>query len=331
MPRRAKVDSEVVVVDGVPAPEVAEAVPGETGGDVSPELCEVPGLGVDGDREGPAPSGRSRRRFGISGYVPLAEGHDPRPLPEDVEGYLRLAKSRGWIVQAPAVAVSGDPPVLDLDLGPFRGEVALEESGCSDAREMRRLVGQHVAFVVRWVDGRARVARCSRRAAVEEMARRTWEVLAPGAVRQAVVRGYARGGVLVDIGGVSALVPYRELSRGFVFDAESEVPLGSSFPVRVLSCDRDLGEVLCSRKEFLPDPWEDAASRYREGDLRAGVVVTVASRGVFVQLEPGVEAFCPKLVFDGGRVARGCRVVVRVDRVDPERRRMGAHITRVLG
>ncbi len=278
------------------------------------------GAGAVAPGEGKKGVKRARRR-----EVPVAEGFRPREFPEDVEGFLRLAKRLGTVVQGRAMGVSaGD---LVVDLGGMKGRVSLEESGCRDARELERLVGQHVALVVQRVY--PGLAVCSRRRALEEMSSQAWPRLVPGKDVWSVVRGYGRGGVLADVGGVVALVPYRELSRGWVFDVESQFPVGMEMEVRVLSADRERGEVVCSRKVLLPDPWEGAGRRYRAGDVVAGVVVSVTERAVFVQLEPGLDAYCPRPVFQ--ELSRGSRVVLRVDHVDAEAKRMRGHLMRVLG
>ncbi|MEW5936134.1 MAG: S1 RNA-binding domain-containing protein [Bacillota bacterium] len=255
---------------------------------------------------------------------PAAEGFRPRPLPSDPE-FLWEAKRFRYVLQAPAVACSDG--VLELDLGAVRGRVSLEESGCADERELSRLVGQHVACVVLRVE--RDVAECSRRRALEVMARRSWErFLKPGRDVWAVVRGYAPGGVVVDAGGVRAVVPFRELSPGWVFDARQEFPVGQELRLRVVSTDPEKGELVLSGRPHFRDPWEGVDARYREGGVYAGVVVNEHRGLLFVQLEPGLDACCPRPAFqDAGR---GARVVLQLDVVDAGQRRLRGHVLQVL-
>jgi ribosomal protein S1 len=46
-------------------------------------------------------------------------------------------------------------------------------------------------------------------------------------------------------------------------------------------------------KQLAADPWSSAAETYQPGQLRTGRITRVADFGVFVELEPGVEALIP--------------------------------------
>lgn len=151
-----------------------------------------------------------------------------------------------------------------------------------------------------------------------------------GPKRTGVVRWVTPEGAYVDIGGVMAFLPGKEMSYGKVEDARGcGVRVGDNLDVRVYSADRARERVLVTLKPFLPDPWATAALKYVKGGLYQGTVSrSLGGRTVLVALEPGVEVFVPALPFEA--LNEGAKVLVRVLAVDSVRRRVSGRISRVL-
>lgn len=151
-----------------------------------------------------------------------------------------------------------------------------------------------------------------------------------GPKRTCAVRWVTPEGAYVDIGGVMAFLPGKEMSYGKVEDArECGVRVGDNLDVRVYSVDRSRERVLVTLKPFLPDPWASAALKYVKGGLYQGTVSrSLDGRAVLVALEPGVEVFVPALPLEA--LPLGAKVLVRVLVVDSVRRRVSGRISRVL-
>ena len=151
-----------------------------------------------------------------------------------------------------------------------------------------------------------------------------------GPKRTCAVRWVTADGAYVDIGGVMAFLPGKEMSYGKVEDArECGVRVGDNLDVRVYSVDRTRERVLVTLKPFLPDPWASAALKYVKGGLYQGTVSrSLGGRAVLVALEPGVEVFVPALPLEP--LPPGAKVLVRVLGVDSVRRRVSGRISRVL-
>lgn len=64
-------------------------------------------------------------------------------------------------------------------------------------------------------------------------------------------------------------------------------------------------------KSLIPNPWPGAAKRFEKGGVYKGVT-GVTRCGVFVSLEPGVNALCKHLRTDRFRVEKGDVVAVAV-------------------
>ena len=151
-----------------------------------------------------------------------------------------------------------------------------------------------------------------------------------GPKRTGVVRWVTPDGAYVDIGGVTAFLPGKEMAYGKVDDArQCGVQIGDNLDVRVYSVDRARERVLVTLKPFLPDPWASAALKYVKGGLYQGTVSrSLEGRAVLVSLEPGVEVFVPVLPLEP--LPLGAKVLVRVIGVDSVRRRVSGRVSRVL-
>jgi ribosomal protein S1 len=68
---------------------------------------------------------------------------------------------------------------------------------------------------------------------------------------------------------------------------------GDEITVKVLRVDADTQKISLGLKQLLGDPWLQVGETYKPGQLRSGRVTRVPDFGIFVELEPGVEALIP--------------------------------------
>jgi small subunit ribosomal protein S1 len=64
---------------------------------------------------------------------------------------------------------------------------------------------------------------------------------------------------------------------------------GQEVEAVVLNIDRKNERFSLGIKQLTPDPWKEAARRYRKGDVVTGRVTNVTDFGAFVELEEGIE------------------------------------------
>jgi ribosomal protein S1 len=148
-----------------------------------------------------------------------------------------------------------------------------------------------------------------------------------GPVRTCSVRAVVAEGAYVDIGGVTAWLPRREISHAAVSDARELIQPGDSFDVKVYQINPDDRYVVVSLRAMLPDPWENIAQKYFEGGLYVGKVAREVARGLLVELEPGL--LCRVNMSTLGAPPIGSEVVVGIEKIDPEKRRIWAYLARV--
>lgn len=149
-----------------------------------------------------------------------------------------------------------------------------------------------------------------------------------------VVRGTVTGlrdfGAFVNLGGADGLIHVSELAWHRVDHPKDVLKIGQEIDVYVLTLDRDTNRIALSRKRLLPDPWEDAAQRYHEGQLVEGTVTNVVDFGAFVALDNGLEGLLHLSEMGDGSLKephsylqKGDRLSLRISHLEPEKRRVG--------
>jgi len=158
--------------------------------------------------------------------------------------------------------------------------------------DLSHLVGKRLPFFVTQYAKRGRDVVLSRKAMIEEDARRTRaEALAKlkvGEDMDGIVRSVVPFGAFVDVGGVEGLVPLQEMSHNRSDGPSDVFKAGEPTRVRVIKID-DKGKVWLSRKATIPDPWQEVARKYAQGTRHPGKVVRLQPFGAFVELVPGID------------------------------------------
>ncbi|MEM2146412.1 MAG: S1 RNA-binding domain-containing protein [Candidatus Jordarchaeaceae archaeon] len=112
-----------------------------------------------------------------------------------------------------------------------------------------------------------------------------------GDVLEGVIKNITDFGVFVDLGGVEALVPKKELSYKRIINPSEMFQVNQKIKVSVLSVDREKKKIILSYKNLLPDPWKTIDQNYQIGMITKGKVIDIKDYGVFVELEEGIDGF----------------------------------------
>ncbi len=125
-------------------------------------------------------------------------------------------------------------------------------------------------------------------------------------------------GLLVDIGGLDALVHATEVSWDKSSDFTTKYQLGQKIEVKVIELDEANGKVNLSIKQLSQDPWEDRSGKIKTGDKVKGSVTKITSYGIILDID-GIEGL---LKTDQADIKTGDSVEVFVTEVDATSRRL---------
>lgn len=212
---------------------------------------------------------------------------------------------------------------LHVDLGVMkgiipRGEGALgiEEGTVRDIALISR-VGKPVCFTVTSIrknEAGRYYALLSRRRAQQKCLEDYVDLLTPGDILEPVVTHIESFGVFCDIGaGVSALLPIDLISVSRIPHPSARFFVGQKIKAAVFARDA-AGRITLTHKELL-GTWRQNAELFAVGETVPGIVRSVESYGIFVELTPnlaGLAEYNPD-------VKEGEAAAVYIKNIIPER------------
>ncbi len=209
----------------------------------------------------------------------------------------------------------------------------------SKQADMARLVGTSLQLKVIEINRHRNRLILSERMAVQErrdaMKERLIENLKEGETRQGRVSSIADFGAFVDIGGADGLVHLSEISWSRVKHPSEVLKVGDEVNVYVLSVNPTEKKIALSIKRTQPEPWSRVASKYEIGQVVPATVTQLANFGAFARIEDGIEGLIHVSELSDERVnhprevvQEGEEVMVRIIRIDAQRRRMGLSLRR---
>jgi ribosomal protein S1 len=222
---------------------------------------------------------------------------------------------------------------LECQVASLRGFIPLGQLSMYRVETPEDYVGQRLACVVTEADRERRNLVLSHRAVMEreraEKRDKLLAELAPGQLREGIVRSLKDFGAFVDLDGADGLVHVSQLSWDRVNHPSEVLEVGQKIKVRVEKFDKDTGKISLSYREVGENPWSAAASKYYVGARVNGVISRLMDFGAFVKLEPGVEGLIHVSELAHQRVWRpsdvvseGQEVEVKVLSVDAEKQRI---------
>ncbi len=211
-----------------------------------------------------------------------------------------------------------------------------------DERQMKlkSLVGNPIMVKIIEVNRKRRRLVLSQREAMREqraeLKEKFLEELSEGEVRQGVVSGLRDFGAFVDLGGADGLIHISELAWHRVHHPREVVNVGDKVEVYILSLDEEGKRIGLSLKRLQQNPWAQVDELYHIGQLVLGEVTRVAQFGIFIRLEPGIEALLhSSQIGNVGNinleeyVAPGQNLLLRIISIEADRQRLGLSLKEV--
>jgi small subunit ribosomal protein S1 len=206
---------------------------------------------------------------------------------------------------------------------------------------MARLIGTSLPLKVIEINRHRNRLILSERQAVQErrdvMKEKLIEELKEGEVRKGRVSSICDFGAFVDIGGADGLVHLSELSWSRVRHPSEVLRIGQEIDVYVLGINSQEKKIALSIKRTQAEPWSRVAAAYEVGQLVRGTVTQLANFGAFARIEDGIEGLIhvseltdERITHPKQVVREGQDLILRIIRIDPQRRRMGLSLRRAL-
>ena len=197
---------------------------------------------------------------------------------------------------------------LHIDFGFIHGiipreecAIGIKEGSTRDIAIISR-VNKPVRFIIEdiKITGDKKTAYLSRRKVQEEVQNKINKEFFAGDVITARITHLESFGAFCDIGcGINALLPIDNISVSRIPHPSVRFDVGDDIKVIIKSFDEN-GRALLTHKELL-GTWEENAENFCVGETVSGIVRSVESYGIFIELTPnlaGLAEYTPA-VFDG--------------------------------
>lgn len=239
---------------------------------------------------------------------------------------------------------------LLIELGDFTGfmpvsQLASEhyprvEGGNPDEiyAKLKELVGQTLTVKVLTFDQAQGKLIFSEKAAGDAAQEARLKHIKEGDILEGTITGIVDFGIFVKLGSeedsLEGLVHISEIAWGRVSDIASLYKAGDRVKVLVVSTADN--RVSLSIKRLLPDPWQEAASKYKVNDLVKGQVTRVTPFGVFVRLDSEIDGLVHiseisnERITDPGTILHmGETFEFKIISIEPNQHRLGLSFKRV--
>ena len=121
------------------------------------------------------------------------------------------------------------------------------------------------------------------------------EKYAIGAKHTGIVRNLTNFGLFIELEeGIDGLVHVSDLSWSKKVKHPSEfVKVGENLEVVVLELDVENRKLALGHKQLEDNPWDEFETVFTVGSTQKGTVLTKNDKGAVVELQYGIEGFCP--------------------------------------
>lgn len=201
----------------------------------------------------------------------------------------------GTILEARCVLCDSEMN-LHVDLGFCTGIIPAGEGAYSESGKIKDIavlsrVGKHICFKVSDIRGDGyggRTVILSRRAAMRECMLAYVDGLIPGDIIPARITHLESYGAFADIGcGIVSLLPIDCMSVSRIGHPSDRFSVGQHIRAVVRTSADKNGYISLTHRELL-GTWEENAARFLPGQTAAGIIRSVESYGIFVELTPNL-------------------------------------------
>ena len=228
---------------------------------------------------------------------------------------LEKARSEGKILEGMVTMCEDNTYTLHVDLYGVDGIIEKEESvygtEIKDIAIITR-VGKPVAFKVLQIvkeEGGSYKAILSRKEAQRECQNNYLMDLIAGDIIPAKITHFEPFGAFVDIGcGIISLMSIDCISVSRISHPSDRFSLREEIKAVVKSIDYDTGRIYVSGKELF-GTWQENAEKFSSGQTVSGIVRSIESYGIFVELAPNLAGLAE--LKEGVRQGQRCAVYIK--------------------
>jgi len=152
---------------------------------------------------------------------------------------------------------------------------------------LQKLVGVELTVKIINLDSEGGKLILSEKAAERDLREEAISKLDIGQKINGKISGIVKFGIFVTFDGLEGLVHISEIAWGHVKDPNDFGKLGNEVEVLIIGKDND--KISLSMKRLVPDPWVDAAKKYKVGTIIKGPISRITPFGAFIKLDKEIN------------------------------------------
>ena len=194
-------------------------------------------------------------------------------------------------------------------------------------QKLQKLVGMSLDCKVIGIDKDHGKLILSEKAAQSDQRSAAMGKLKSGQKVKGKISGVVKFGIFVAFDGLEGLVHISEIAWGHVSDPSDYGKVGDELEVLVIGIEND--KISLSMKRLVPDPWIDAAKKFKVGKIVDGEITRVAQFGAFIKLNEEINGLIhisempEEGDFSPANLAMGQKVKARIIDVNLDEHRIG--------
>lgn len=199
-----------------------------------------------------------------------------------------------------------------------------------DKKVLRSMIGSELRFVIYQIDKLTNKAVASRKKAMEQIRRIQLKKYSKGDKIFARIISVFPKFIDIECLGVDIRLKAEDLEYGYISNLGRLYQIGDKLKVVIKDIDYEKNTLKVSHKETKDDPYKIARINYVEGGEYLGIITGYSDNGVFVKLEQGIDTMATLPNWMEMPPSPGDKVVVRVKRIQPEKRKIYSSLLKVV-
>lgn len=218
---------------------------------------------------------------------------------------------------------------LILDAGDgIRVIIPMEYTIAKTSAELLEFIGDIVYYKVVKIDEENKLVIGNQASAMEHRKEITLKKLNEGDIVPAKIKVVTDYNLYVDIEGIITKIPKRKLVPAYE-NLKKRYKKHEYIDVRIAEVNRE--EKTVTVEPMLEDPFSKVGTEFNVGNDYLGQVVHTSNKGFFIEIAPMLSVFCHYHTSFRFRYPKvGDRVIVRLQRIDHEKRMLYGDLKRYI-
>ena len=253
---------------------------------------------------------------------------------------INSSKEREKILKGKIIAIEEEKvggQIINCAIVDFRGIKVLIpaqemiKEGKNDKKIIRNMMGSEIQFVVLEIDRTASKAVASRTKAMDKILDISLKKIEIGDKAYGKVVGTWRKYIRLYCLGTDFTIDAKDLEYGFVNDATKLYKNNDEIKVIVKEIDKEDKKIKISIKDLIEDPFKNIRKDFTEGGEYLAKVTGYSDNGIYANISQGIDTICSLPPWLDAPPLPGNKVIIKIYRILPEKRRVYSSIIKILG